>query len=78
VVHAEVARGKIRVINSVGGRTAAEIDPTNIGGINSFADHRAVVHVTAPIHPAEVRAVSVFVGGRGQSSWRRWQLRIDG
>ena len=55
------------IIKAVGGRAVAQVDPTEIGGINVTgadvgSDYRAVVGVAAPIQPAQVRAVGIMVG----------------
>ena len=56
------------IINAVSRRAAAEVNPADIGGIqvteaDVFTDHRTVVGVGHPIHPAEVGGVGVAVGG---------------
>src|SRR5581483_3306842 len=64
LVHAEIIRRTVLVINPVGWRTVAETDPANVRGVDVpgadiFADHRAVVRVTAAVQPADVGAVGV-------------------
>ena len=43
-------------------------DPADVGGVNAaradvFADDSAIIGIAAPVHPADVRAVGVFIGG---------------
>src|ERR1019366_2502685 len=68
LVHAEVGGGIVLILNLIGGRAAAEINPADVGGIDVagadiLPNDGAVVGVAAAIHPAEVRAPSVTVGG---------------
>jgi len=55
-------------LDAVGGRAAAEIDPADVGGVETAgaerrADDDAIVGVAALVHPAGIRAVGVAVDG---------------
>ena len=87
LVHAEIAGGIVLILDLVGGRAAAEVDPADVGGIDIagadvFTDDGAVVGVAAPVQPAEVRAVGIAVadvnGRRGVNHRQRSQQRERG
>ena len=68
LVHPEVIGREVLVIDAVRGAAVAQVNPAHVGGVyipgtNVFADDCAMVGVAAPVHPAEVRAPGVFIGG---------------
>src|SRR5208282_5385558 len=81
-VHAKVGGGIVLILDAVGRRAAAEVDPADVGGINEAGadvladDHagRGLARPAGPVQPADVRAPGVFVervdrrGGGGRES----------
>ncbi len=74
MIDAVIGSGIILVLYAIGGGVAAQMNPADvcpikIPGADELADDRAVVRIAPKIHPAHVRAISVFVeridaGGR--------------